>query len=141
VHEVAQVVAIGNLIGEDAERTAVIVKMIRVALLVPFLFAVGSMSREGSAGERRPGMAIPWFAVAFLVLAGVNSTHWLPQQAVDACRAAGTFLLTMAMAALGIDTNVSKLRQTGLKVFLLGLALFLHLTVVGGLVNFFALTS
>jgi uncharacterized membrane protein YadS len=47
----------------------------------------------------------------------------------------------MAMAALGIDTNVSKLRQTGLKVFLLGLALFLHLTVVGGLVNFFALTS
>lgn len=136
VHEVAQVVAIGNLIGEDTEHAAVIVKMIRVLLLVPFLLAVSGMVRKRGTGKAHHGLTIPWFAIAFLVIAGINSLRLIPDSIVDSIRLIGTGCLTMAMAALGIDTNLSRLRRTGLKVFALGLLLFLHLIVVGGVMNF-----
>lgn len=140
VHEVAQVVAIGNLLGDDTERAAVIVKMIRVILLVPFLLAIGSMFRR--RGEDREARAhkltIPWFALIFIAFAGINSLQCLPEAVVTGLRTAGIFCLTLAMAALGIDTNLSRLRQSGPKVFALGAVLFLHLIVVGGLVNFLA---
>jgi len=135
VHEVAQVVAIGNLIGDDAEKVAVVVKMLRVMMLVPFILFVGSRVAARTGGE---GVAVPvpWFAVGFLALAGVNSLHWIPAPATEALKLCGTFCLTAAMAALGIDTNLGRLRQSGLKVLLLGLLLFIHLLVVGGAVNF-----
>lgn len=140
VHEVAQVVAIGNLLGDDTERAAVIVKMIRVILLVPFLLAVGGLfrTRGESTGGRVHKLAIPWFALIFIAFAGINSLHWLPESLVAALRLLGIFCLTLAMAALGIDTNLSRLRQSGPRVFALGLVLFLHLIVTGGLLNFLA---
>ncbi|WP_028103694.1 YeiH family protein [Pseudoduganella violaceinigra] len=135
VHEVAQVVAIGNLIGGDAERVAVIVKMLRVVMLVPFVLFVGSRFAARTSGADL-AVPVPWFAFGFLALAGVNSLHWIPAASTDALKLFGTFCLTAAMAALGIDTNLARLRQSGLKVFALGLLLFVHLLVVGGAVNF-----
>ena len=138
VHEVAQVVAIGSSLGEDVAGSAVIVKMIRVMLLVPFLITVGLFfgDRERS-GERR-SVPIPWFAVMFVVLAGVNSLHILPVPVVDALRLAGVLLLTVAMASLGIDTNLARMGQAGVKPLLLGAGLFVHLVFTGGLVNWLA---
>jgi len=138
VHEVAQVVAIGNLIGGDAEQVAVIVKMLRVVMLVPFVLFVGSRV-TGRVDGKDVALPVPWFALGFLALAGVNSLHWIPAHATEVLKLFGTFCLTAAMAALGIDTNLGRLRQSGLKVFILGLLLFVHLLVVGGAVNFWLL--
>ncbi|MFB0935252.1 MAG: YeiH family protein [Propionivibrio sp.] len=138
VHEVAQVVAIGSSIGEDVAGSAVIVKMIRVMLLVPFLITVGLFFGDrGTSGEKR-SVPIPWFAVMFVVLAGVNSLHILPVPVVDALRLAGVLLLTVAMASLGIDTNLARMGQAGVKPLLLGAGLFVHLVFTGGLVNWLA---
>ena len=138
VHEVAQVVAIGSSLGEDVAGSAVIVKMIRVMLLVPFLVAVGLFFGErGKAGEKR-SVPIPWFAVMFVVLAGVNSLHILPVPMVDALRLAGVLLLTVAMASLGVDTNLARIGRAGVKPLLLGAGLFAHLVFTGGLVNWLA---
>ena len=138
VHEVAQVVAIGNLVGGDAEQVAVIVKMLRVVMLVPFVLFVGSRM-AGRGDGRDVALPVPWFALGFLALAGVNSLHWIPAHAAEILKLCGAFCLTAAMAALGIDTNLGRLRQSGLKVFVLGLLLFVHLLVVGGAVNFWLL--
>jgi len=138
VHEVAQVVAIGNLIGGDAEQVAVIVKMLRVMMLVPFILFVGSRVAARADGERI-AVPVPWFALGFMALAGINSLHWIPLPASECLKLIGTFCLTAAMAALGIDTNLGRLRQSGLKVFVLGLLLFVHLLVVGGVINFWLL--
>lgn len=135
VHEVAQVVAIGSSLGSEIAGSAVIVKMIRVMLLVPFLVTVGCFF--GDAGGRR-SLPIPWFAVLFVVLAGINSLHVLPAAMVDALRLAGVLLLTAAMASLGIDTNLARMRQAGIRPLLLGAGLFAHLVLVGGLVNWLA---
>lgn len=138
VHEVAQVVAIGSTIGGEVASSAVIVKMIRVMLLVPFLIAVGWFAGRG--GERSNGnsLPIPWFAVAFVALAGVNSLHVLPAGVVEFLRIGGGLLLTMAMASLGIDTNVTRMKQAGWRPVLLGAGLFVHLVLIGGLVNWLA---
>ena len=135
VHEVAQVVAIGSSLGQDVAGSAVIVKMIRVMLLVPFLFAVGLLLGDRDESGKRRKLPIPWFAVCFVALAGVNSLNILPVPWVEALRIIGVLLLTAAMASLGIDTNLARMRQSGVKPLLLGAGLFLHLIFVGGLVN------
>lgn len=139
VHEVAQVVAIGSTIGGDVAGSAVIVKMIRVMLLVPFLIVVGWFAGRRGNGQRSNGaLPIPWFAVAFVALAGVNSLHVLPAGVVEFLRIGGALLLTMAMASLGIDTNVARMKQAGWRPVLLGAGLFVHLVLIGGLVNWLA---
>lgn len=140
VHEVAQVVAIGDALGPEVARGAVVVKMIRVLLLVPFLLLLGAYLARGSKTEaegasRRSPVAVPWFAVAFILLAGVNSLQLLPEGAVAALRQCGMVLLTAAMAALGLETTLARMGRAGLRPLLLGAALFVHLVLGGGLLN------
>ena len=137
VHEVAQVVAIGSTLGETVVDSAVIVKMIRVMLLVPFLLIVGFYFGGGGAGGKR-SVPIPWFAVLFVALAAVNSLHILPPAVVEALRLTAVLLLTTAMASLGIDTTFARMRQAGARPVLLGAGLFVHLVCFGGLVNWLA---
>ena len=51
---------------------------------------------------------------------------------------AGVLLLTAAMASLGIDTNLARMRQAGVRPLLLGAGLFAHLVLVGGVINWLA---
>lgn len=139
VHEVAQVVAIGSTIGGEVAGNAVIAKMIRVMLLVPFLLLLGVSLRraDGADGASAP-LPIPWFALAFVAMAGINSLQILAPALVDALRLTGMLLLTAAMASLGIDTRLSRMRQAGPRPLILGAGLFVHLIVIGGLVNWLA---
>jgi uncharacterized integral membrane protein (TIGR00698 family) len=134
VHEVAQVVAIGNILGEDVAGTAVIVKMIRVMLLVPFLLAASAMFRR--EGGRRSAITVPWFALVFVVFAGINSLHFLPESTVHLLREIGLICLTAAMGALGLDTTFARVRQTGVRSLLLGAILFAHLVLTGGAIGY-----
>lgn len=136
VHEVAQVVAIGNLLGDDVARNAVIVKMIRVMLLVPFLLTASAVLRRNGNARQGPGrITIPWFALGFIACAGLNSLECLPPGMVAALRLISLAGLAAAMAALGLGTTLARLRQTGSRVFVLGACLFGWLIIGGGLVN------
>ena len=134
--------AIGSTLGGDIAGNAVIAKMIRVMLLVPFLLTLGLVLRgrgvSGAENKPQAKLPIPWFALAFVAMAGVNSLQILPAQVVDALRMAGMLLLTAAMASLGIDTTLARMRQAGIQPLLLGGGLFLHLIIIGGLVNWLA---
>ena len=112
--------------------------MIRVMMLVPFLIAVGLFFGERSDSAEKRALPIPWFAVMFVVLAGVNSLQVLPVPLVDALRLVGVLLLTVAMASLGVDTNLARMAQAGVKPLLLGAGLFVHLVLIGGVVNWLA---
>jgi uncharacterized integral membrane protein (TIGR00698 family) len=137
IHEVAQVVVAGRAVSQDAASYAVIEKMLRVMMLAPFLVILGSrldgQDYAGSATGRR--ITIPWFAVFFIVAAGVNSLHLLPAALVAAVLKVDTVLLAMAMAALGLRTHVGAIRQAGVKPILLASVLFLFLVVGGYLIN------
>ena len=125
LHEVAHVVGAGNAMGENISDVAIIVKMIRVILLAPVLLAmsffIGGKSGEG-AGKRK--ITVPWFAFGFIAVIGFNSLNLLPVAIVNFINGLDTFLLTMAMAALGAETSIEKFRQAGAKPFLLAALLF-----------------
>jgi len=123
IHEVAQVVAVPASIpgaSEEMANSAVIVKMTRVIMIAPMLIILGiylSMSAKKSGGTESVGgvkLVIPWFAVYFIGMAGFNSLGIVPQNIVDIINEIDTFLLTMAMTALGIGTVFSKFKGLGL---------------------------
>ncbi len=135
VHEVAHVVGAGNAMGKAVADTAIIVKMIRVMMLVPVLFVIGYAVRRaavaGAGDSSRSKVQVPWFAVLFLVAIGFNSLGVLPAAVVGFINEFDTFLLTMAMAALGAETSIDKFRRAGAKPFVLALVLFFWLVGAG----------
>ena len=133
VHEVAHVVAAGNAVGGITAIDAVIVKMIRVMLIAPFLLILGYWLaiRGRINGKNKNKLTIPWFAVFFICVAGFNSFHLLSQYIINVINKVDTFALTMAMTALGMETNVEKFKGVGLKPIYLALILFLWL-IIGG---------
>ena len=148
LHEVAHVAGAGNAMDPtDAlgiAGTATITKMIRVMMLAPVLVVMGLAlsSVKGSkstATEKKNKITIPWFAFYFIIVIGINTLlqTWCQAPTVKdiplngAIEYIDTFMLTMAMTALGADTGIEKFKQAGAKPFLLAGALYLWL-VVGG---------
>ena len=136
LHEVAHAAGAGAAMGDEIASTCVIVKMIRVMLLVPVLLILGwwvaarrRKSEEAHDGKKSK-VAVPWFAVGFLLVIGFNSFDLLPHPVVDFINQFDTFLLTMAMAALGAETSFDKFKQAGAKPFML--AAILYVWLLGG---------
>ncbi|MDY4927261.1 MAG: YeiH family protein [Prevotella sp.] len=139
LHEVAHVVGAGNAMGSEIATDSLIVKMVRVMLLVPVLIAMSwLLSRRGGAVAEKRSINVPWFAFIFLLMIAVNSgmhsafdgEAWFAT-ALKVTEVVSTFMLTLAMTALGSDTSIDKFRQAGAKPFYLAGALYVWL-VVGG---------
>ena len=138
LHEVAHVVGAGNAMNDTIlAGSAAIVKMIRIILLAPFLillsFLVSKKNNPDGSTDAHSGKKtfIPWFVIGFLVAIIVNSLLPLPNAVVKGIERADAFALTMAMTAIGIESNFSKFRQAGAKPFILAAILFAWLIGVG----------
>lgn len=136
LHEVAHVVGAGNAMGSDIADTATITKMIRVMMLAPVLLAMSFLlARRKRGAETNPAgtgrITIPWFAFGFLAVIAFNSFELLPDALVAWINDFDTFLLTMAMTALGTETSFRKFKQAGAKPFLLAGLLYIWLLVGG----------
>ncbi len=143
IHEVAHVVAAGNAIGAETAKTAVIVKMIRVMMIAPFLLILGfwlAKTAKNVNKKQKTKITIPWFAVFFIVVAGFNSFNFLPAGTVTDINSIDTFLLTMAMTALGMETSVDKFKNVGMKPIYLAGILFLWLIFGGFYIVKFAIS-
>ncbi len=130
IHEVAQVVAAGSAVSKSAMDTAVIVKLTRVMMLVPYLFLL-SMYLAKKSGTGMSKIQIPWFAILFVVVCGINSTGFIPRNIVLYITEFDIFLLTLAMFALGLETNFKKIKGLGIKPLLLAFIMFIWLIFAG----------
>lgn len=133
IHEVAQVYSAGKMISTELADVAVISKMIRVLMLAPFLILLSFYLQRSEEGVYQ--FKMPWFAVLFIVMALINSTGWIPADVVHLLSQASAVLLMMAMAAMGITTQLSTLKQAGFQPLLLGLISFIWLVIGGFLIN------
>ncbi len=136
LHEVAHAVAAGQAVSPEAANTSIIVKMMRVMMIAPLLICLGWWLSRGSQEEGKgvssyDMRSFPWFAVLFLVCIGVNSLGFIPQDVVQDINDLDTFMLTMAMCALGMETSFSKVRAVGPKPFILAGLLSLWLLFGG----------
>lgn len=159
IHEVAQVVAVGGSITGAADN-AIIVKMTRVMLIAPMLILLAwylaVQAKKDAVSKQKIPLVIPWFAVYFVVMAGVNSllqdyTGTIPKEAqayqtflptldnlqsfvVQSLHMITTidgFLLTVAMTALGMNTRFNKFKELGMKPVMASLIMFLWLLIGG----------
>jgi len=115
IHDVAQVVGAGYLISDHAAEVAAIVKLMRVACLVPVVMAVAWIfrDREGEAGQKASLPTIPLFLLGFIALVVVNSAGLLPAAALAMMGELSRGCLVVAVAALGMKTSLRDMAALG----------------------------
>lgn len=133
IHDVAQVVGAGYSMSTETGDTATVVKLMRVAMLLPVILCAAMITRmqgNDSTGERPP--LLPFFAVGFLVLACINSTGWVPTIVQTGLNDLSRWCLVIAISALGMKTQLKELASVGMKPILLmiGETVFLILLVL-----------
>ncbi len=137
LHEVAHAVGAGEALGENASSNAIIVKMIRVMMLAPFLIVLSIWLLKTAVNstidnkDKKAKIIIPWFALMFIVVVAFNSFDLLSLQIVESINYLDSFILTVAMTALGMQTSFDKFKNVGLKPIYLASVLFLCLIFAG----------
>lgn len=134
IHEVAHVVGAGYSISRETGDIATIVKLMRVAMLVPVIVFAAIVTRRaqgGAAPAERPPL-LPWFAVAFLLLAWINSIGWIGSTMQSFTNDVSRWCLIIAMSAIGMKTQLKQIVAVGLKpvLLMLGEAVFLAALVL-----------
>lgn len=115
IHDVAQVVGAGFTISEATGDTATLVKLIRVSMLAPVVLVAAIIIRSATnaqAGQKRPPL-LPGFVLGFLVLAGLNSAHLIPDALGALISDGSRWLLLTAIAAVGMKTDLRQVLQVG----------------------------
>jgi uncharacterized integral membrane protein (TIGR00698 family) len=119
IHDVAQVVGAGYAISPEAGDTATIVKLMRVAMLLPIIVATGLLFRAKGLGEGKAPPILPWFLAVFLAMVVLNSLLPVPTLVQEAGNAISRWCLVAAIAALGVKTHFSDIVAVGWKPVLL----------------------
>jgi uncharacterized integral membrane protein (TIGR00698 family) len=124
IHDVAQVVGAGYSMGQQTGDTATVVKLMRVAMLVPVILVAAWLTRSAPVAQdggvqalqtpQRPPL-LPWFAVLFVVLMAVNSVWPLPEIVVNTGHSLSRVFLVGAMAAIGMKTHLKDIVSVGWK--------------------------
>ncbi|QXI50083.1 MULTISPECIES: YeiH family protein [Pseudomonas] len=133
IHDVAQVVGAGYSLSTETGDIATVVKLMRVAMLLPVIVCAAMITRHQGleAGGQRPPL-LPWFAVGFLLLACVNSTGWVPAAVQGGINELSRGCLVVAISALGMKTQLKALASVGFKpiALMVGESVFLVLLVL-----------
>ncbi|TDP43626.1 YeiH family protein [Zavarzinia compransoris] len=128
IHEIAQVVAAAYQGGQEAGDFGTIAKLSRVAMLAPVVLVMGALARGGRPGRGKPKRApMPWFVLGFVAMVGLNSIIIIPAAVKSGIVSVTAFLLSVALAAMGLETSVAKLRAKGARPLLLGFLAFLFI--------------
>ena len=119
IHEVAQVVAAAFQAGPEAGEIGTVAKLSRIIFLAPIVLSLAAIAPRGGAGEP-PTIPIPWFVLGFIGMMLLNSIVAVPSAVRSVAGSATSFMLAMALAAMGLQTNIAHLRKKGLRPLLLG---------------------
>ena len=135
IHEIAQVVAASFQDGQAAGQFGTVAKLTRVMMLAPLVIGLGFLAARKAGGKERKAPPMPWFVLGFIAVMLLNSVITVAPQEKAQIVTLTNFLLSMALAAMGLETDFAKLRQEGLKplalafcawVFIAGFAALSH---------------
>lgn len=133
VNDTSSVVATAAAYGSSASDYAIVVKLTRTLMIIPVSLVLAALTRRRcpeaapAAGGRalRALRLVPWFLVGFLSVAAANSAGLVPAASHASLRTASLFLITMALGAIGLSTDLRAVRRAGPRPLLLGAALWL----------------
>lgn len=128
IHEIAQVVAAAFQNGQESGEFGTVAKLSRVMLLAPMVIGLGLLASRGTGkGQTKARPPLPWFVLGFVALVGINSLVTIPAETKVWIVGVTTFLLTLALAAMGLETDIRKLAAKGFRPALLGALAFLFI--------------
>ena len=121
VNDTSSVVAAGYTFSTAAGNLAVIVKLTRTLMIVPVTLVLALYtSRKHTSGSYDFKKIFPWFVLGFVAASVAFTFLPLPAALCAFLSKAGKFMIVMAMAAIGLNTNLVKLVRSGAKPILLG---------------------
>ena len=117
-YAVPQVLAAAAPFGAVATQTGTVVKLVRVLMLGPVILSLSLIFRDRAPGAAKPGLSrlLPWFIIGFLVMIALRSFDLIPQAALAPMAAASGLLTVVAMAALGLQTDIRAVARAGGRV-------------------------
>jgi len=116
--------------------TAAIVKMTRTLAIIPITLGLAFLrsKREAGAGAKTSMKKIFPYFILYFVLASVVTTVCtalgVPGAVFAPLKTLSKFLIVMAMAAIGLNTNLVKLAKSGGKPILLGFCCWVSIACV-----------
>ena len=134
VNDMSSVVAASTTYGSVAANYAIVVKLTRTLLIIPIsLFLATLEQRKHAEGASKPKIRIrrlvPWYLIGFVVVAAANSLGWIPLSIHHDLVQISIFLIAVALAAIGLSTDIVGLRRTGPRPLLLGGILWILVSV------------
>jgi uncharacterized integral membrane protein (TIGR00698 family) len=128
INDTSSVVAAGYAYGGDAGPYSVVVKLTRSLMIIPVVMAVAFWvsRRRGGAGATGATRGLPWrrlvppFLIGFVVASALTTVGVVPNSWHPALTAVGTFLITTALAGIGLSLRFADLRRAGFRPLLLG---------------------
>ena len=150
VNDTSSVVATATTYGTAATSHAVVVKLVRTLMIIPICLGLATLTARKqrrpviatapAAGAspaspaalasarmspRRAAKLVPWFLIGFILVAAVNSCGIIPAGAHSPLEHASVFLVSVALSAIGLSTNVAALRKAGARPLILGAVLWI----------------
>ncbi|MDG3010163.1 putative sulfate exporter family transporter [Rhodococcus sp. D2-41] len=140
VNDMSSVVAASTTYGSAAANYAVVVKLTRTLLIIPICLGLaaitGRKARTDATATEQPAKSrvqihrlVPWFLIGFLILAAANTVGLVPASTHRGLAEASVFLITVALSAIGLSTDLPGLRRTGHRPLILGAALWVIVTL------------
>lgn len=137
INDTSSVVAAGFAFSDAAGELATIVKLTRTLMIIPItlaltLYRTWKRKRQGTTAAASYSIVkiFPWFVLGFLLTAIVNSTGWISPAASDWLNGLGKFGIMIAMAGIGLNTNLKSLVKNGVRPITLGLCCWFVVAVV-----------
>ena len=149
VNDMSSVVATATTYGPVAANYAVVVKLTRTLLIIPISLGLSALvarrtrrtalrdtmtptAPPRTSALRRilgTGRLVPWFLVGFLLVAALNSLGLVPERAQPVLGEASIFLITVALSAIGLATDLPGLRRAGSRPLILGASLWVIVSI------------
>lgn len=137
INDTSSVVAAGFAFSDAAGELATIVKLTRTLMIIPItlaltLYRTWKRKQQGTAAASNYSIVkiFPWFVLGFLLTAILNSTGWIPSAASSWLNELGKFGIMVAMAGIGLNTNLKSLVKNGVRPIALGLCCWFVVAVV-----------
>lgn len=150
VNDTSSVVAAGYAFSEAAGDFATMVKLTRTLSIIPiviiFTFIQIRIAKKNVGGESNSEsknvefnliQVFPWFILGFVMMALFNSIGWIPITASLILKDISKFLMVIALAAVGLKTDVTKMKESGIAPLAHGFLISVLVVIVSYVVQMF----
>lgn len=137
LHELGHVIAASAVGGQQSVDTALIMKLTRVAFLVPvaFILGIAFMDKEERKNISFKDLPIPWFVLGFIAFSIINTLNFLPPSVISFLTQASVFVMTMAMAGLGFNVDLKAFGRMGGRALSVGVIGSVALSIFGSIMS------